>query len=350
MAAVLTLAKKQSQRNKSQLISGLSVIILLAVSGQCAAAENEQDTKYDLSSYTAEQAYDAGRLMRAQFKDSMARPYLKYSADKGNANSAYLYAMDIVSSNPNAETPELAREYLIKAANEGQLDATYYLYKNGTWFRNATRLKYRNSYHDGSIELAESDPGKASFNLYRYYSDLNNKKSSYYLKKSQQYLYAPAVLQSSIASFDEQSNPKLNSKFIRDVEFIANKGYMPALRACVDYYEEKNKFDQALEWKEEALNYGDLMSLASLAKIYAGMVPSYSFVKTDLIKSYAYLSMYIDSAGKNRFSHLYSMMENLYSDISEKMTKEQKDKANALINKFKEKQVIFYNYDLLWNS
>jgi len=328
------------------------VLLVSLVSLSCNAEEGDSssvsDAKYDLSAYTAQQAYEAGKLMRAQFKDSLARPYLKYAADKGNVNAAYLYGMDITSKNPNSETPEMAKKYLIQAANQGQLDATYYLYKYGTWFRNATRLKYRSLYHDGAITLAETKPGKASYDLYVYYKELNSKQATYYLKKSQEYSYSPAILLASIYSYNEQTNPEIKTRSIKTVEKIAKKGFMPAIRACINYYEKRKEFDKALDWKKVALKNGDIMSLASLAKIYAGLMPNYTFEKTDLIKSYAYLSVYLDNAGKNRFSYLYTMMENVYTDIADKMTKEQKKKANDLIANYKGK-VVFYSYDTLWD-
>lgn len=333
---------------KTKFIVGFTLITSVASFQGYTEEVPKPANKYDLSSYTAKQAYEAGKLMRAQFKDSLARPYLKYAADKGDLNAAYLYAMDMVSDNPNFGTSDLAKKYLIQAANGGQMNATYYLYKYGSWFRNAARLKYRTLYHDGAVELAENNPGKASYDLYLYYRDLSKSQANYYLKKSKEYAYPQAVLQSSIQSYNEQSNPNISLWFIKDVENIANDGFIPAVRSCIDYYESREQYDQALRWKEVALKYGDLMSLASLAKIYAGLVPSYQFVKPDLIKSYAYLSMYIDNAGKNRFSHLYGMMENLYSDISDKMTKKQKEKANSLTDDYKS-TVVFYSYDTLWD-
>lgn len=339
---------------KPKLSVALALCISLSAWGTWAkSTDNNTDTahdnnKYDLSSYSARQAYEAGKLMRAQFKDSLARPYLKYSADKGDANAAYLYAMDVLSDSSGANVSELAKKYLIKAAKGGQLNAIYFLYKNGTWFRNATRLKYRNLYHDGSIELAENSPGHASYNLYIYYKDLNRSQAGYYLKKAQEYGYSAAILQASVQSYDEQNNPVINSWDVKDVEKIASEGFIPAVRACIDYYEHKHDFAKAFEWKQVALNHGDLMSLASLAKVYAGLVPNYKFVKSDLIKANAYLSMYLDNAGKGHFSHLYGMVEDLYSDVSEKMTKEQKSAANLLADKYKD-QVVFYNYDSLWD-
>ncbi|MCE0495106.1 hypothetical protein [Vibrio salinus] len=337
---------------QSKFIAGFVVFLSFTSVGALAKSSTDvSDTakgKYDLGSYTALQAYEAGKLMRAQFKDSLARPYLKYSADKGNADAAYLYAMDVLSDSAGSNVSDLAKKYLIKSANGGQLNASYFLYKNGTWFRNATRLKYRNLYHDGSIELAAKKPGKASYDLYLYYKDLNDSKASYYLKKAQEYDYPSAILNASIKSYNDQNNPVINSLAIKNVEKIAKEGFIPAIRACVDYYENKNDFKTSLEWKEIALQHGDLMSLASLAKIYAGLVSSYKFVKPDLIKANAYLSMYIDNAGKNHFSYLYGMVEDLYSDVSEKMTKEQKSKAKLLVNKYKDK-VVFYNYDTLWD-
>lgn len=321
----------------------------LAVNAGTYAA---QTADYDLNSYTAKDAYDAGRIMRAQFKEESARAYLKYAADKGDADAAYLYAIDITHYSAGGNTPHEARTYFVQAAKQGQLEAMKYLYMNGSWLREGSRLNWQKHYHDGLVELAAKNPGKASYELAKYYYSTDEDRYEYYLNKSIAYDYPYAILANVVGINEIEShngNPVIDSSDMKPVIKIAESGFMPAIRSCINFYEEDEDFREALHWRLKALEQGDLTSLAVAAKIYAGKIPGYSFVKKDYPKAYAYVEVYLDNAGKSKFSNVYKMMENLYADLVSNMTTAQLKDAAKLTESYK-KNVTFYSFDSYWDK
>lgn len=315
-----------------------------------------QTADYDLAAYTADEAYAVGYVMRAQFKEESARAYLKYAADKGNADAAYLYASDITDVNraatENDETPDEAKSYFLQAATAGHLDAMKYLYTDGSWLRGDIRLKWKRQYHDGVIELAATEPGKASYDLAEYYYDTDEDHYNYYLETSVEYDYPYAVL-ATVIGIDEikthHRNPEMDSGDIDDIHGIAEKGFIPAIRLCIEYYEHEGDYENALHWRLKAVELGDLTSLAVAAKIYAGQIPGYGFVKKDLSKSYAYADVYLDNAGKSKFVNVFKMMEDLHTDLIDNMTATQLKEAATLTATY-EKNMTFYSFDAYWDN
>lgn len=92
---------------------------------------------------TPEQAYKRSSL-RAQFKNSDARAYLRYAADKKHADAAYLYAVELMKYNATVRTPAEAREYIELSAKLGNLHAMRYLYRRGDWLRQEIEIPGKN--------------------------------------------------------------------------------------------------------------------------------------------------------------------------------------------------------------
>ncbi|MCG6364051.1 sel1 repeat family protein, partial [Vibrio fluvialis] len=117
---------------------------------------------------SAQQAYENGRLLRAQFKNLAAREYLKYAADLGEPSAAYLYAMEVANYRTTIRTPPESQHYLLLAAQGGSRQAMRVLYQNGEWLRAAERSLWQQTYYDTLIELGSREPSQAAYELALY--------------------------------------------------------------------------------------------------------------------------------------------------------------------------------------
>lgn len=88
-----------------------------------------EEINYDMQQLSAQQAYENGRLLRAQFKNLAAREYLKYAADLGEPSAAYLYAMEVANYRTTIRTPPESQHYLLLAAQGGSRQAMRVLYQ-----------------------------------------------------------------------------------------------------------------------------------------------------------------------------------------------------------------------------
>ena len=94
----------------STLVKSCLVSLVLSFGVMSFATHGED---YDAKLLNAQQAFESGRLLRAQFKNVESRQYLKHAADNGNADAAYLYAMELSNYRTTIRTPPQAREYLL---------------------------------------------------------------------------------------------------------------------------------------------------------------------------------------------------------------------------------------------
>jgi TPR repeat protein len=310
------------------------------------------EVSYEVSSLTPYEAFEEGRLLRAQFKNSEARAYLKYSADKGNADAAYLYAIDISKYNANSRTPAEAREYVESAARLGSLDAMMYLAEKGDWLRPHLRQNWQKQYHDGLILLAKRYPARAMYGLAKYYEQTDAQQSQYYLNKSVAYEYPQALMEqakrymggSESITLETVKDPKVLELYLK----AANQDFLPAVKACIEVYEAKNSYQEAMFWRTKALELGDITSLAVMAKIYAEKAPSYLFIEKNLPKAHAYAEMYLDNAGNDRLASLHSMMEQFFIDTANAMTPQEIEESKSISESY-QSSVVFYNHDSYWD-
>lgn len=329
-----------------------SWLLGLAVSLNMSVAIAQDEVAYEISSLTPYEAFEAGQLLQAQFKNEEARAYLKYAADKGNADSAFLYAIDISKYNANSRSMAEARDYFEVAANLGSLEAMSYLADNGDWLRPHLRQSWKKQYHDGLIVLAERSPAEAMFGLAGYYAISDADFSQYYLNKSVSYDYPLALMEQAkrylggIETITPTTvqDPRVLELYLK----AAEQNYLPAVKACIEVYEAQGNYSEAMHWRLKALELGDITSLAVLAKIYATKAPSYDFIEKDMAKAHAYAELYLDNAGKDRLANLHKMMEQFFVDITSRMTPQDLEQSKVISESYKT-NVVFYNHDPYWD-
>lgn len=333
----------------SMLVKSVGVILGLTLS-YLPAAYADGEPSYDLNSLTANQAYEEGKVLRAQFKNMEARPYLKYAAEKGSSAAAYLYAMELTQYNSTVRTPAEARDYLESAAKLGNLQAMEFLYENGTWLRPQVRQTWKRRFHDSLILLAEKSPADAMYQLALFYAPSDLSKSTYYLDKSMAYKYDLAVMEKAKRYQYGTTEGAVNTQMALTTYLIAaNHGFIPGMKACIELYEAQGDFKSAYVWREKAFKAGDITSLAVLAKISTGESGPYAFVKRDLVKAHAYAELYLDYAGSDRLNNLHKKMELFVGDITLKMTQPELADAKVLAENYKSEHILFYNHDVFWD-
>lgn len=337
VAAVLTSAKKLL----------LSIVFGLSVLSAGASADS-----YDVETLSAQQALESGRLLRAQFKNIEARNYLKHAADKGNADAAYLYAMELSNYNTTIRTPPRARDYLLQSANGGNRHAMHHLYTHGDWLTEHEQTYWQQQYHDALVTLGQKDAPQALYELAQYYQPIDPTLSEQYLEMAVDFKQPQALMEKARRYQNGDGYfvlPGARDTQVRKMYLeAAQTGYIPAMRAYISLLEDKGRYKEALQWREKALHAGDLTSLAALGFVYAGQSENYQFVQTDLAKARAYMDTYIETAGTNRLKNLYLSVEESNKNITQRMNVTQKKRAENIEYKLND-NVVYYNHDIFWD-
>lgn len=325
----------------------VSLALTLGVTSFTALGE-----AYDASALTAQQAFENGRLLRAQFKNVESRPFLKHAADSGNADAAYLYAMELSNYKTTIRTPQEARDYLLQAAQGGNRHAMQHLYLNGQWLSKKDRLDWQQKYHDALIRLGRTAPAQALFELAQYYHARDKALSEYYLTKAAAFRH-PRALMEQARRIERGAGtyvmPGERETVVRKTYLAAAEtGYVPAIRAYINLLEDKGRYKEAFDWRRKALQAGDLTSLAALGFIYSGQSEGYPFIETDLVLAKAYLDLYMEMAGTDRLETLYSTVAESYQQITPRINAEQEKAADKIESSLKN-SVDFYNHDLFWD-
>lgn len=327
----------------------LAIVIAVAMLNNAALASDS----YDVEKMSAADAYKHGKLLRAQFKNTEAREYLKYSADNDYPDGAYAYAMETMGYHDGVRATGYAREYLVKAAESGNRPALKYLYRNGDWLSHAKRNKYKSAYYNSLIDLGALSPGLAYLHLSDYFHESDRELSEYYLEKAMEFEIPSAFMTSAERLENGEGDYFFDSERValsrKRYMHAAVEGYIPAIKRYVAILESRGKFQEALEWREVGVVQGDITSLVTLGNIYSGNSPRYSFVKTDLTKAKAYFELYLENAGQDRLSSVYHQAETNYKEIVDKIAEVQLPQAQALKDELSE-VTYFYNHDYLWNT
>ncbi|EOX1796584.1 sel1 repeat family protein [Vibrio cholerae] len=293
---------------------------------------------------SAQQAYENGRLLRAQFKNLAAREYLKYAADLGEPNAAYLYAMEVANYRTTIRTPPESQHYLLLAAQGGSRQAMRVLYQNGEWLRAAERK----AYYDSLIDLGSREPSHAAYELALYHQKDNPKLAQHYLTIAADFEHPAALM--LLAQQIEQGEgsypvPGSRANAARKTYLkAAETGYIPAIRKYIQLLENKEKYQDAYYWRQQAVQRGDLTSLVAMGGILSGQSELYRFVEPDLKQAKAYFNRYLEVAGSDRLSHVYHNSQKQLLDISMQLNEREKAIAGEIelqIGKYQP----FYNHD-----
>lgn len=305
---------------------------------------------YDLNKLTAQEAFEKGRLLRAQFKNIEGRKYLKFAAEQGDENAAYLLAMDLISFKSTIRTPPESKHYLNIAAKNGSRKAMQYLYLHANWLEIEERGLWKTRYYEILINLGKSEPAQVFYELAMYHKGNDDDLSQYYLERAID-LEHPKALMELAHQIEDGSGlfivPGSRQTQARILYLqAAQTGYLPAILKYIKYLESVEKFENAYEWRVKAMEIGDLTSLPILASILTSQSENYRFVENDVQTAKAYFNVYLESAGRDRLPALYSNIEVKLTKLPLRQGNDLND--NNLIENEMKKYGPFFNHDAHW--
>lgn len=327
--------------------------VLICLVGLLATFSSLSEEKiYDMQQSSAQQAFEKGRLLRAQFKNLAARQYLKYAADLGEPNAAYLYAMEVANYRTTIRTPPESQHYLLLAAQGGSRQAMRVLYQDGEWLRMAERRIWQQRYHDAVIDLGAKKPSQAAYELALYYQYSDPTLAQHYLKIAAE-LEHPAALMLAAQQIErgEGSYPMPGSRATEARKTYlqaAQTGYIPAIRNYIQLLENKGKYRDAYYWRQQAIQHSDLTALVAMGNILSGQSDLYRFVESDIKQAKAYFELYLETAGPDRLSNLYQNSEKQMTDISLQLSEQEKMEASEIELQLENYQP-FFNHDAYWD-
>lgn len=331
-------------------MSTITKIVALTLCFLSSVSICAEERSYDLNNLTSEEAFEKGRLLRAQFKNVEARRYLKFAAELGEPNAAYLYAMDLTSYKSTIRTPPESKFYLAMAAKNGSRHAMQFLYQHASWLEREEKNLWQKNYYNALIDLGAVEPAQALYELALYYKGVDEALSQYYLSRAVLFEHPQALME--VAQQLETGQGTYLMPGSRETEVrhtyqkAAETGYLPAILTFIKYLENAQMYEEAYEWRVKAMKKGDLKSLPILASILMAQSESYAFVEPDFIRAKAYLSVYLESAGKDRLPALYTSVESLFAKLS--LTIDDNDTIINIENNIKS-HAPYYNHDAFWD-
>ncbi|MCW8336081.1 sel1 repeat family protein [Vibrio sp. SCSIO 43135] len=329
----------------------MSILARFSFIALFACTASAQTELYDEQQLSPQQAQEVGNLLRAQYKITEAFRYLKYAADLGDAKAAYLYAIELQHTPSTLRRNDDFEVYMLRSAKAGYIDAALYLYTQADWLESTEKSNWRSRYYEMVIELGASDPNQAFYRLYNYFKTSEPELANYYLKQSASNLYPLAVMATAAniangqGTFLMPGSRETESRLM--YKTAAESNFLPAIRHYILLLEQKNKREEAFEWRLKAIELGDLNSLAVAGRAYAGMSEYYSFVASDSIKAKSYLDLYLSYAGSDKLANVYANAQTLSTSLSKVMTADQIEQANIRVEEYKQ-STTYYNFDYHW--
>lgn len=322
---------------KIRLIFALvKIAFVLNISYVNALSLTEEAASYKDSYFnniSAKEAYNIGNRLHAVYKDRESTKYLYYSAKRGDANAAYLYAVVLKNIGNSRRNKSTVTKYMIIAADKGVFEAVRYLALREDVLPWSTRTKWMEKYHEQILELQKNDPQKAELELYLYHLRLNKPLAHLHLNNAIK-LNNPIALilkaekiQAGKGFFFFRSSRHEAS--MHEYKLAAQTNYIPAMRKYIIELYRSNLNQEAFEWHLKAADLGDLSSIAVVARVYAGYGKAYKSVAVDLLKAKIYYDMYLETVGRDTFEKLYIELAEEQSLITTRMNKEELQAARA---------------------
>lgn len=310
---------------------GASIILLILCSFGAVAQQ-----PFDIDQLTPKAAFEKGELLRAQFKDKEAREYLLYAAEEGNVNAQYLYAISLLTYHPSSRYQPVAVQYLLESAKSGYRPAMFELYHYQGLLSRAEQAEWKQRYLESLLELAKTSPSEADFYLYQFYNQDHGDE-----EKAEEYFEHALEAEQSLAMYEQAVNLQKgegfyffqSNRFEEMNEWLikaANKGYIPAYRQLIKNYELDDDYKTAYQWRVKLLQQGDLLSLASMGNILLGHSAEGYAEFIDERLGLEYLSLYLSFAGKDRMGSTYDKAKDNYDRAFEKLTEAERKQHETL--------------------
>lgn len=294
-------------------------------------SQTQAQTTYPApNTMSVEDAYQLGDLLVDQYKIKQGQPYLKYAADKGNAEAALAYSRSF-KTNIMVQSPK-EHEYAVKAAKLGSDDAKFALSFSRNVF--GDRDLYRAEQIKALKDRAKQGDAKAMYRLSLLYS--GSEETEWKEKAAE---HGDANAQYELGRSYEVGDgwffiPQAKKEVKRLYKASAEQGNF---RGMVGYasiiYDEGNK-EEALDIWIKMANTGDATSIRFLAARYLHAVPQITYPEKDEVLGAAYSKIYLDSMGTDKKQSLYEIYKENYLEAMGNLSEAQKEQVNEFAKEF----------------
>ncbi len=284
-------------------------------------------------SYTLDQNYDKGKYYSLKYKYELAKPYLKKSADAGNADAMLRYAFLVNVQHGLFLNPE-AFEYVVKSADKGNEWAMSLLadYKySGTSEAEAAKWQEK---LDARLEpyLDEKDKDALLFMSHVEFYDNEEK----WLVKAAEAGSDEAMIR--LAAYYENGNgwfiiPGAREDRINELSEEANKlGNRQAILSDGARYVQSGDIKKGENEWQKLIDKGDADAIQSIATFYHNEDQLKSIY--NLEKSARLMKVYLDSMGSDGKYSLYNYFEREYPKIYSSLTAEEQQRVDQWVTDY----------------
>ncbi|WED22862.1 hypothetical protein L3Q72_05570 [Vibrio sp. JC009] len=286
-----------------------------------------------MSLLSLQDAYEKGKLLHWQYKEEQAKSYLKYAADKGHIEAAFMYSE--ILSQPSFVQNEEESKYAVMAAESGHLLALLKVSIGTSMIKRDWRVKAEQLLLN-QAQLGNSD---AMRYLYSFYPDSDD-RSYYWLKKASE-SGNPKAMFMLAERYEGQYGwfiiPGSREKeILRLYKASAEAGYPPAMDAYSFSLERKPETrKEAVFWILKGVEAGQAMALLIAAELYSSDGDLRDVMPYDSVKAAAYYHCYFANMAKiEKKRATYDYYYELYQDLLSTMTESEILQAEELAKNY----------------
>ncbi|MGD8110985.1 tetratricopeptide repeat protein [Vibrio sp. TRT 17S01] len=303
----------------------------------------------DLSDLSADQAFEKGKLLRWQLHHQEALPYLKHAAEKGSAEAAYIYSIELEDGSEKQGEEEY--HYALRAAEQGNLLAMLKVSSSSNPERDEIRQEWEEKTQQAILERAEAGNPEAMLLLHTTLEKEKDKMA--WLEKAVAANHPEAkfkLAQAYEAGYDWFFIPGKRSKETKRLyQESAEQGYPPAMKAYMEQLLAKKKTrEEGFEWMKKLAEIGRADSLLLIANTYAEDRQMRDIVPQDRVKALSYLYAYFESmATPKSHDSLHRAYQKKIAIHRSLLSEEEGLKADAMAEDYLANHTV-RAYDDLW--
>lgn len=295
-----------------------------------------------------QEAFEKGQLLRLQYHNNLSLEYLKFAADNGHSMAQLLYADELAKGYQSTRTVEIVAEYTERSAKSGNIWAMQRIVNTLRLNNKDNQIRWQKMFSELLLEKAESGNNKAMLKLFYLKRDDDYEKAIWWLNKAIDNEYMPAKMAEveliELGYEEWFLSSKRRMKYVTQrYTKLAELDYLPAIVKVIELLDSANQEKAAFVWIEKLADLGDALSLVRLAKRYSGYGVN-SMAELNLVKSYAYYSVYLNTIGYDRMLKSWQRIDAEMKIVKAKLTAVQLIEAEEIYRNYTKNQNLkFYS-------
>lgn len=284
------------------------------------------------NSYALDQDYDKGKYYALKYKYELAKPYLKKSADTGNADAMFRYAL-LVNVQHGLFLNAEAFKYVEMAAEKGHEWAMMLLsWKDYSGLSERESENWRKKFDDKLEPYLDENNKDALYIMHQMEFDDREK----WLEKAAEAGSDEAM--NLLAAYYENGHgwfiiPGAREKRINELSEDANKmGNRLAILSDGARYVQSGDIKKGENEWQKLIDKGDADAIQSIATFYHNEDQLKSIY--NLEKSARLMKVYLDSMGSDGKYSLYNYFEREYPKIYSSLTAEAQQRVDQWVKDY----------------